>query len=112
MVMLLNIQGVSTVRFQPYRLSLSQCFLSNDSRVACTACPDPHAALAHEDKAYDSKCTACHNPGNTHIGKKTCPVGKEACSSCHMPRYELPGAHQVFADHWIRIVRKGEGYPE
>jgi hypothetical protein len=112
MVMLMNIEGVSTVRFQPHRLSLSQCFLSNDSRVACTACHDPHTALAHEDKAYDSKCTACHNPRNTHIGKKTCPVGKEACTACHMPRYELPDAHQVFADHWIRIARKGEGYPE
>src|SRR5437867_10641367 len=52
MVMLLNIQGVSTVRFQPYRLSLSQCFLSNDSRVACTACHDPHAALTHDGSLH------------------------------------------------------------
>ena len=64
MVMLLNIQGVSTVRFQPYRLSLSQCFLSNDSRVACTACHDPHAALTHDEKAYDSKCTESSEHAN------------------------------------------------
>ena len=67
MVMLLNIQGVSTVRFQPYRLSLSLCFLSNDSRVACTACHDSHAALTHDETAYDSKCTESSEHA---IGKK------------------------------------------
>jgi hypothetical protein len=29
-----------------------------------------------------------------------------------MPRYELPGANHAFADHWIRVARKGESYPD
>jgi len=53
-----------------------------------------------------------HGILGTRKSARSCPVGKEACISCHMPRYELPGANQVFADHWIRIPRKGEGYPE
>lgn len=112
MVMLLNVHGVETVRFQPYRLSLSQCFVARDKRIACSACHDPHAGLIHEAKAYDAKCRACHNSGNASIHSKSCPVAKEACTSCHMPRYELPGANQFFADHWIRIARRGEAYPE
>ena len=28
-----------------------------------------------------------------------------------MPKYELPGAHSKFSDHYIRIVKSGEPYP-
>jgi hypothetical protein len=31
--------------------------------------------------------------------------------TCHMPKYELEGAHNRFTDHQIRIVRTGEPYP-
>ena len=27
-----------------------------------------------------------------------------------MPKYEVPGMHAKFTDHFIRVVRKGEGY--
>lgn len=111
-VILMKIRGTNNARFQPYRLTNSQCFLSGDRRIACTACHDPHAALVRDSKAYDAKCAACHNPRNASIPKKTCPVGKEACTSCHMPRYEVPGSNHAFADHWIRVARAGDPYPD
>ena len=111
-IMLLKIRGTTNVRFQPYRLTNSQCFLSGDSRIACTACHDPHSAPATDPKAYDAKCAACHNPANTAIRKTQCKVAKEACVTCHMPRYEVPGSHHAFADHWIRVARAGDRYPD
>jgi hypothetical protein len=29
-----------------------------------------------------------------------------------MPKVSLPGGHAVFTDHFIRIVRPGEPYPD
>jgi hypothetical protein len=29
-----------------------------------------------------------------------------------MPKIELPGGHAQFTDHFIRIVKPGEPYPE
>ena len=111
-ITLMKIRGVNNIRFQPYRLTNSQCFLSGDRRIACTACHDPHAPLVKDDQAYDARCTACHNVQNASIRKRTCKVGTKACTSCHMPRYELPGGNHAFADHWIRLARKGDNYPD
>jgi Cytochrome c554 and c-prime len=111
-IMLLKIRGTSNVRFQPYRLTNSQCFLSGDSRIACTACHNPHAAPVTDAKAYDAKCTACHNTANSTIRKTRCKVATEGCVSCHMPRYEVPGSHHSFADHWIRVAKAGDPYPD
>ena len=107
MVMMLDLRGVSTVRFQPYRLSQSKCYSAADPRISCIACHNPHSALEKRDKAYDSRCEACHRAG----GRKLCSVGKEGCTGCHMPRYSLPVAHREFADHWIRVARSNV-YPE
>ena len=98
--------GEVNVRFQPYRLANSKCFLGNDARIKCTACHDPHTELVRDDATYDSKCQACH--GNT---QKTCTVAEKNCVSCHMPKVELPGSYSVFTDHQIRIVRAGDRYP-
>jgi hypothetical protein len=106
-IMLLKIQGPGNVRFQPYRLTNSKCFLSGDRRIACTACHDPHAGLVKDAKAYDAKCTACHSAPH-----KTCSVAAAECVSCHMPRFEAPGSHHAFADHWIRVVKAGARYPD
>lgn len=110
-VTLLKIHGTSNVRFQPYRLTNSQCFLSGDRRIACTACHDPHAAPSTDPKAYDAKCTACHNASGAAIAKKTCRTASEKCVTCHMPRFEVSGSHHAFFDHWIRIARAGDPYP-
>jgi hypothetical protein len=53
-------RGEATVRFQPYRLELSQCYNGADSRISCLACHDPHRPLVQRLSRYDSKCLACH----------------------------------------------------
>jgi len=110
-VMLMGIRDVNNVRFAPYRLANSRCFSVEDRRIACTACHDPHGALVESDKAYDAKCTACHNTTNAALKKRICPVAKHACTKCHMPRVEPPETHHAFADHDIRIVRSKGDYP-
>jgi hypothetical protein len=121
-VQLMHLSGVRTVRFQPYRLANSRCFDQEDPRISCQACHDPHHMVRRDVAFYDSKCQACHNlsteraaitAGNPDARKAPrCPVSKKNCVECHMPKYSLPGAHFKFTDHEIRIVRRGEPYPD
>ncbi len=112
-----NWNGEINVRFQPYRLANSKCFDGTDSRISCVGCHNPHEDLARNDKQYDPKCLACHSsaeePHNAAMktAGKSCPVSKENCVSCHMPKVRLPGGHQTFTDHQIRVVKAGEPYP-
>lgn len=115
--------GILNVRFQPYRLTNSKCYDSADPRIRCTACHDVHQDLERNASAYDSKCVACHSGANrtAHVAaalnkaagpqQKACPVAKKNCTTCHMPKYELPGAHYQFTDHTIRVVKAGAPYP-
>jgi len=105
-VQLMRIRGINTIRFQPYRLTNSKCYDADDKRISCIACHDPHAPkVAANPAAYDSRCLACHTQG------KTCPTATSACTSCHMPKFELPGAHREFTDHQIRVIRAGQPFP-
>lgn len=109
-------QGVSNVRFQPYRLANSRCYDGTDPRIGCTACHNPHEDVKRDSAFYDAKCLACHAPSVTAsaantIHARTCPVAKTNCSSCHMPKVPLPNGHLVFTDHQIRVVKPGETYP-
>jgi hypothetical protein len=106
--------GQVNVRFQPYRLANSKCFLGNDRRISCTACHNPHTNLVRDDASYDHNCLACHGKSSGSDGaamQKPCPVSSTKCVSCHMPKVELPGGHSIFTDHQIRIVHAGEPYP-
>jgi len=103
-----GMHGPNTVRFQPYRLTNSKCYDVEDQRIRCTACHNPHDHLNTNLASYDPKCAACHS---TALHTKVCPVAKENCVTCHMPKIDLPGAHHQFTDHQIRIVRAGEPYP-
>ena len=108
-------RGIANVRFQPYRLANSRCYDAADSRIKCTACHNPHHELETATAAYDAKCTACHSRAAAAAGKtppRLCKVAQANCVTCHMPRLELPGAHQKFTDHRIRIVRANETYPD
>ncbi len=110
--------GEINVRFQPYRLASSKCFDGADKRISCVACHNPHQDVIRNSESYDSKCLACHASG-TPIHKisfdktaaKACPVAQTHCVSCHMPKVALPGGHQTFTDHNIRVVKPGEPYP-
>lgn len=107
--------GVNGVRFQPYRIFKSKCY-SIDQRIGCTSCHDPHAAMPKGTAAYDVNCLSCHQtePSAKSVEgmAPACRVGKNDCSSCHMQKIELPGAHFKFTDHYIRIVREGEPFPK
>jgi hypothetical protein len=110
-------KGPAYVRFQPYRLQNSRCFAADDPRISCLACHDPHQPVNHDQAFYDKKCLACHaqtkaaGPAAAPSNAKTCPVAKAKCSTCHMPRVELPGGHAQFTDHQIRVVHPGDPYP-
>lgn len=107
--------GVQNVRFQPYRIFNSKCY-SDDRRISCTACHDPHSDTVHEAAFYDVKCLACHQAGGKAPRVATgqaprCRVGTKNCAGCHMPKVEPPGAHFQFTDHRIRIAKPGAPYP-
>ena len=107
--------GRNNLRYQPYRIFNSRGH-SGDSRISCVACHDPHDKLAEDVAFYDSKCLTCHlsTSGQAKtVGRSApaCPVSKQKCTTCHMPKIELPGGHGKFTDHWIRIVKPGQPPP-
>lgn len=107
--------GVFNVRFAPYRLENSRCWGKGDVRLTCIACHDPHKPLVTVASSYDSACLRCHSLRAAkslpnHPGK-ACPAATSNCVTCHMPKYEPPGLHYQFTDHWIRVVQSGKPYP-
>jgi cytochrome c554/c'-like protein len=110
---LLRSLEINNVRFQPYRIFKSKCY-SDDRRISCTACHNPHEQLNEAAAYYDAKCLSCHQSKGARGGggdAPRCRVGAKDCSSCHMPKIEPPGAHFKFTDHYIRIVKSNEAYP-
>jgi Cytochrome c554 and c-prime len=105
---------INNVRFQPYRLANSKCYDPSDRRISCAACHDMHQEVVTSDSFYDSKCLACHATEHAAAVKpvaKSCPVARQNCVTCHMPKVELPGAHYKFTDHRIRVVKADAAYP-
>ena len=103
-------QGINVVRFPVYRLEQSKCWANGDARLTCIACHNPHKPLATDSAGYDQNCLACHmksaalKPAAEHPAP-ACPVQTSNCTSCHMPKYEIPQMHSLFTDHRIRVVR-------
>lgn len=100
--------GILNLRFQPYRLERSQCWIKSNNGITCLACHNPHQPRVRDLASYDDRCLSCHQ--RPHSKTSTVEGGAKNCVSCHMPKYEVPGMHAKFTDHYIRIVRKGEGY--
>jgi hypothetical protein len=108
--------GVLNIRFAPYRLENSRCWMKGDARITCIVCHDPHKRLVTDTASYDPVCLRCH----IRLGEKEkpdhpgspCPVADANCVSCHMPKYEPPEFHASFTDHWIRVVQSGPSYPD
>jgi hypothetical protein len=117
---LLQGMEINNVRFQPYRIFHSKCY-SDDRRISCTACHDPHEPINQDAAHYDAKCLACHALKGSSAGSKSsqetqklisgCPVSTKDCTSCHMPKLGPAAAHFKFTDHYIRIVKPREAYP-
>jgi hypothetical protein len=117
---MLKSMEMNNVRFQPYRIFHSKCY-SDDRRISCTACHNPHEPLKQDSAYYDAKCAACHalkaksdgvavKQGTQDLAVK-CPKGTKDCASCHMPKIGPAAAHFKFTDHYIRIVKPKEVYP-
>jgi Cytochrome c554 and c-prime len=108
--------GTSTVISPGYRLENSKCWGKGDARLACTTCHDPHGPLEHRADVYDSKCLGCHvsvagaaaSPDHPGVA---CPISKTGCTSCHMPKVDIPELHRPVTDHDIRVVRPGAPLP-
>jgi hypothetical protein len=98
---------IAALRSQPYRLQSSRCW-NDDRRITCSACHDPHTPLVRDPLAYDERCLACHAAtGGAPTPERpgpACGTGADACVTCHMPRYEVPGMPHEFTDHLIRAV--------
>ena len=110
---LLKSMEINNVRFQPYRIFHSKCY-SDDRNISCTACHNPHEPLREDPAYYDKRCLECHTlRGKTAKAGdgKSCPVADKDCTSCHMPKIEVKAAHFKFTDHYIRVVRSGEQFP-
>ncbi|HST53819.1 MAG TPA: multiheme c-type cytochrome [Pyrinomonadaceae bacterium] len=108
--------GANNIRFQAYRIFNSPGHNGADTRISCVACHDPHDKLERSEAFYDTKCLACHlsdkAEAKTDARKApACPVARDRCAKCHMPKIEIPGMHYEFTDHWIRIVKPGEPVP-
>ena len=105
----------SVVRFQPYRLEKSRCWReTEDARLTCVACHDPHLPLVREDASYDRRCLTCHRSGASaeHAGR-TCPTGaSKQCVSCHMQKVKVASMHGEFTDHYIHVVKAGEAFSQ
>jgi cytochrome c554/c'-like protein len=122
---LLQSMEINNVRFQPYRIFHSKCY-SDDRKISCTACHNPHETIKQDAAYYDAKCMACHASKDNHIDATAkaglakadageliagCSVGSKDCVSCHMPKIGPPAAHFKFTDHYIRITKPKEAYP-
>jgi hypothetical protein len=113
-VVLSKTSGIRNLRFQPYRLERSQCWIKSNNGLTCLNCHNPHLPRERDLASYDDRCLSCHQRGHS-VGDrsfKTCTVSTNNCVSCHMPKYEVPGMHSKFTDHFIRIVRKDEPYTD
>jgi hypothetical protein len=103
-------EGIGTVRSPSYRLARSRCWGGARGRLTCLSCHDPHLHLEHDPKAYDAVCLECHAAAQASAAH--CPVAKGSCVTCHLRKVELPEVHVQSTDHWIRIVREGEEFPD
>jgi Cytochrome c554 and c-prime len=64
-----------------------------------------------DSKKTDTEKTSAEKSAS-HPTAPACPVATRNCATCHMPKIETPVQHSIFTDHWIRIVRSGQPYPD
>ncbi len=105
--------GMKSLRFPPYRLQNSRCWMRGDPRITCVACHDPHRPLERTAAPYDKNCLSCHV--NSVGAKPTaerpgapCPTARKDCVSCHMPKHKVEDIPVEVTDHLIRVIRATE----
>jgi len=107
--------STAVVRFQPYRLEESRCWReTQDARLTCVACHNPHQPLSKDPASYDKHCLQCHSTSATaatHAGN-VCPKATSQCTTCHMPKVNIASMHGSFSDHYIRVVHPNDAFPQ
>jgi predicted CXXCH cytochrome family protein len=98
-------------------LEKSRCWAKSNGGITCLSCHNPHQSRVRDLASYDDKCLGCHRSRSSAVSAHdhplaVCKVSANNCVSCHMPKYEMPGMQFKFTDHFIRIVHKGEPYPD
>lgn len=86
------------VRFQPYGLKKSRCFIESAGKMGCSSCHDAHDAVSTDRSLYIERCQQCHQPKSSNDCPQM-PTGD--CIQCHMPAVEWTAGIE-FHDHWIR----------
>ncbi|GAA5511143.1 hypothetical protein Rcae01_06656 [Novipirellula caenicola] len=87
------------VRFQPYGIKRSRCYLESPDKMTCSTCHDPHDTVSHNRAVSIDQCKQCHgNASSSECSHQ--PTGD--CIDCHMPAVEWTSGI-AFHDHWIRI---------
>jgi tetratricopeptide (TPR) repeat protein len=108
------------------QMYLSRCFVqsSDDNKLGCISCHDPHKQLAVPQRAafYRGRCLKCHGDSAGQVGTQSaCTLPpherrlknkEDSCVACHMPRYQTSDiAHAASTDHRIPRVA-GASLPE
>jgi len=94
-----NATANELVRFQPYGIQRSRCYLETPGHLTCSTCHDPHDTVSHDRATSIEQCQQCHGGGPS----AECPQQPDGdCIDCHMPLVEWTTGI-AFHDHWIRV---------
>jgi hypothetical protein len=121
----LDPENAHLARFQPVGILQSRCYRESKGAFSCVTCHDPHARASTDRAGYNRTCLACHSGAQaTPTASKTpadppfrvearlpCPAEPGGdCIACHMRRVDA-GQGILFADHWIRVGKRGGPRP-
>jgi tetratricopeptide (TPR) repeat protein len=114
--------SLESVRFQGMTLTWSRCYSEGRNLLDCVTCHDPHRNAETAPAWYESRCLECHATRQSVTSRfassatgpvrseqvlgASCPIQPDRdCLGCHMPKVQIPSAHAVFTDHFIRVHR-------
>ena len=91
-------------RFASVGIALSDCFVNQTEqhRMDCTTCHNPHRPAESNPRFYNRICLECHQSEQPELAVCDKMPNDSDCVSCHMPRLPFQEGLE-FTDHWIRI---------
>lgn len=91
-------------RFASVGIALSGCFVNQTEqhRMDCTTCHNPHRPAESRPEIYNSICLDCHQSEQLETVVCHKMPNDSNCVSCHMPKLPFQEGLE-FTDHWIRV---------